>query len=180
MKSIEKEKLRKILMKNARLFQMTIKDKKDGYFMKEDFHLFTLIENEIFSWELQITIDCATEGRIHSMMFLHPVVITTTTKSTYIEFANVANLYLASAMGRFWVNDDNDFCYECYLPESLLLENEKELENQLFDKPFAHFRDCLSPLMKMKDGEWNAEYAIKYLTELRENGYVDNQEYNLW
>lgn len=167
-------------MKNARLFQMIIKDKKDGYFMKEDFHLFTLIENEIFSWELQITIDCATEGRIHSMMFLHPVVITTTTKSTYIEFANVANLYLASAMGRFWVNDDNDFCYECYLPESLLLENEKELENQLFDKPFAHFRDCLSPLMKMKDGEWNAEYAIKYLTELREKGYVDNQVYNLW
>ena len=179
MKSIEKEKLRKILMKNARLFQMTIKDKKDGCFMKEDFHLFTLIENEIFSWELQITIDCATEGRIHSMMFLHPVVITTTTKSTYIEFANVANLYLASAMGRFWVNDDNDFCYECYLPE-FLLEYEKELENQLFDEPFAHFRDCLSPLMKMKDGEWNAEYAIKYLTELRKNGYVDNQEYNLW
>ena len=34
--------------------------------------------------------------------------------------------------------------------------------------------------MKMKDGEWNAEHAIKYLTELRENGYVDNQEYNLW
>lgn len=179
MKSIEKEKLRKILMKNARLFQMTIKDKKDGYFMKEDFHLFTLIENEIFSWELQITIDCATEGRIHLMMFLHPVVITTATKLAYIEFANEANLYLASAMGRFWVNK-NDYCYECYLPESLLLENEKELENQLFDKPFAHFRDCLSPLMKMKDGEWNAEYAIKYLTELRENGYVDNQEYNLW
>lgn len=86
---------------------------------------------------------------------------------------------MASAMGRFWVNDDNDFCYECYLPE-FLLEYEKELENQLFDKPFAHFRDCLSPLMKMKDGEWNAEYAIKYLTELRENGYIDNQEYNLW
>ena len=179
MKSLQKQKLRKILMKNARLFQMIIKYKKDGYFMKEDFHLFTLIENEIFSWELQITIDCATEGRIHLMMFLHPGVITTATKLAYIEFANEANLYLASAMGRFWVNK-NDYCYECCLPESLLLENEKELENQLFDKPFAHFRDCLSPLMKMKDGEWNAEYAIKYLTELRENGYVDNQEYNLW
>ena len=48
MKSIEKEKLRKILMKKARLFQMTIKDKKDGYFMKEDFHLFTLIENGVW------------------------------------------------------------------------------------------------------------------------------------
>ena len=134
MKSIEKEKLRKILMKNARLFQITIKDKKDGYFMKEDFHLFTLIENEIFSWELQIAIDTATEGRIHSMMFLHPVVITTETKSAYIEFANAANLYLASAMGRFWVNDDNDYCYECYLPE-LFVDNLLELEQQLFDKP---------------------------------------------
>lgn len=177
MKSIEK-KLRKIIMKNARLFQMTIKDKKDGYFMKEDFHLFTLIENEIFSWELQITIDCATEGRIHLMMFLHPVVITTATKLAYIEFANEANLYLASAMGRFWVNK-NDYCYECYLPE-FLLEHEKELEKQLFDKPFAHFRDCLTPLIKMKNGEWNSELAIKYLTELREKCYVDNEEYNLW
>ena len=162
MKSAEKEKLRKILMKNARLFNMKINVKKYGYFMNEDFHLFTLIENETFSWELQITIDCATEGRIHLMMFLHPVVITTKTKSAYIEFANAANIYLASAMGRFWVNDDNDYCYECFLPE-FLLEYERELENQLFDKPFAHFRDCLSPLMKMKDGEWNAEYAIKYL-----------------
>lgn len=174
MKSAEKEKLRKILMKNTRLFNMKIKTKKDGYFMKEDFHLFTLMENEMFRWELQITIDCATEGRIHLMMFLHPVVITTATRPAYIEFANAANLYLASAMGRFWVNNEYDYCYEASLPE-FLLEYEKELENQLFDKPFAHFRDCLSPLMKMKDGEWDSEYAIKYLTELRENGYVDNQ-----
>ena len=179
MKNLQKEKLRKCLMKNARLLQMFIKDKKDGYFMKEDFHLFTLLENEIFRWELQIAIDCATEGKIHMMMFLHPVVITMITKPAYIEFANTANLYLASAMGRFWVNEDNDFCYECYLPE-FLLEYEEELESQLFDKPFAHFRDCLSPIMKMKDGDWNAEYAIKYLTELREKGYVDNQEYNFW
>ena len=75
--------------------------------MKEDFHLFTLIENEIFSWKSQITIDCATEGRIHLMMFLHPVVITTKTKLAYIEFANEANLYLASAVGRFWVRKMN-------------------------------------------------------------------------
>lgn len=179
MKSVDKEKLRKLLVKNARLFQLAIKDKKDGYFMKEDFHLFTLIENEIFSWELQIAIDTATEGLIHSMMFLHPVIITTETKSAYIEFANAANLYLGSCMGRFWVNDKCDYCYECYLPE-FLLEYEKELEVQLFDKPFAHFRDSLSPLMQMKDGEWQAETAIKYLEELREEGFVDNRKYNLW
>lgn len=180
MKGEEKEKLRKIIRKNTRLFGLKMKDRiLDRYFMKEDFHLFALIENEIFSWELQISIDCVTEGRIHSMMFLHPVVITSETRSAYIEFANAANLYLSSEMGRFWVNDDNDYCYECYLPK-FLLEHESELEIQLFDKPFAHFRDCLSPLMKMKDGEWNSEYAIKYLTDLREQGYVDNQEYNLW
>lgn len=179
MKIREKEKLRKVVLYNARVFQMKIQEKRDGYLMNEDWHLFTFIENEIFSWELQITIDTATEGRIYLMMFLHPAVIKDTTKSEYIEFANTANLYLASAMGRFLVNEDNDFCYECYLPE-LLLEDEKELENQLFDIPFAHFKDCLTPLMKMKDGEWNAEYAIKYLTELKGNGYIDNQEYNLW
>lgn len=61
MNSIQKEKLRKILMKNARLFQMTIKDKKDGYFMKENFHFIYLhyIENEIFSWEYLNKIFCA-------------------------------------------------------------------------------------------------------------------------
>lgn len=64
MNRVEKEKLRKILTKNAKLFQMAIEDRRE-YCMKEDFHLFTFIENELFSWELQIAIDCATEGRIH-------------------------------------------------------------------------------------------------------------------
>ena len=31
----------------------------------------------------------------------------------------------------------------------------------------------------MKDGECNSELAIKYLTELREKGYVNNEENNL-
>lgn len=151
MNRIEKEKLKKILVKNAKLFQMALEDKRE-HCIKEDFHLFTGIKNELFRWDLQISIDCATEGRIHLMMFLHPIVVTTKTKLAYIEFANEANLYLASAMGRFWVNDDNDYCYECFLPE-FLLEYEQELENQLFYKPFAHFIDCFTPLMKMKDGE---------------------------
>lgn len=180
MTSLQRKKLTNIITANAKLFQIKLKAKQDGYFMKEDFNLITFLENELFSWELQITIDCATEGRIHLMAFLHPVVITPTTKSSYIEFANAANLYLASEMGRFWVNDDNDYCYECYLPQFLLDEHEKELEQQLFDKPFAHFRDCLTPLIKMKDGEWDSQYAIQFLTELRQQGYVDNREYNLW
>lgn len=62
-------------------------------------------------------------------------------------------------MGRFWVNDDNDYCYECYLPE-FLLEHEKDLENQLFDKPFAHFRDCLTPLNENE--KWRMEFRTCY------------------
>ena len=99
-----------------------------------------------------------------------------TTKLAYIEFANAANLYLTSARGRFWVNEDNDFGYECYWSE-FLLKYEEKLENRLFDKPFAYFRDCLSPLMKMKDGEWKAEYAIKYLAELREKYLAEFSDY---
>jgi len=177
---MKKDKLKKIIKKNERLFGLKILDKKaDRYLMKEDFHIITFLENEIYRWELQISIECAAEGRIHLMMFLHPIVITAETRSAYIEFANAANLYLSFEMGRFLVNDENDYCYECYLPD-ILLEHENELEKQLFDMPFAHFKDCLSPLMKMKNGGWSSEIAIKYLTELREYGYVDNQAYNLW
>ena len=180
MTSLQRKKLTSIIKANAKLFQIKLKDKQDGYFMQEDFNLITFIENELFSWELQMTIDCKTKGLIHTMAFLHPVVITQTTRSAYIEFANEANMYLGSAMGRFWVNDDNDYCYESFLPIFLLDGKEKELEQQLFDKPFAHFRDCLTPLMKLKEGEWDSRYAIQFLTELREQGYVDNREYNLW
>ena len=77
------------------------------------------------------------------------------------------------------VNNDNDFCYECYLPE-LLINHLDELEQQLFDLPFSHFRDCLTPLMQLKDGKWTIEKAIQYLDELRTEGYVDNSSYGLW
>lgn len=151
--SIERRKLKEILVKNAKLFKLEMIDKKENRFViREDFHFFTRIENEIFTWNLQFTIDMATKGLIHLMMFLDPVIVTYETKTTYIEFANAANLYLGSALRRFWVNEDNDYCYECYLPD-FLLEYEDELEKQLFDKPFSHFRDCLTPLMKMKNGE---------------------------
>lgn len=92
MNRLEKEKLRKIVVKNSKLFQMTIKDRKE-YCMKEDLHLFTFIENELFSWELQIAIDCATEGRIHLMMFLHPVVITTK-QSWHILSLQMRQIYI--------------------------------------------------------------------------------------
>ena len=71
---------------------------------------------------------------------------------------------MASAMGRFWVNDDNDYCYECYLPE-FLLEHEKELENQLFDKPFAHFSRLFNTTYKNE--KWRMEFRTCYKIILR-------------
>lgn len=180
MQKINNEKLRNFLRNVARNYQMLMIDKKKDLFcMKENYHFFTHIDNEIFCWELQSTVDLTKQGLIHSMTFLHPIIINEETKLSYIEFANMANIYLGSAMGRFWVNEEYDYCYECFLPEDLL-NNGKELERQLFDIPFAHFKDCLTPLMKMKDGEWDSKWAIEYLVQLREEGYVDNREYEIW
>ena len=55
-----------------------------------------------------------------------------------------------------------------------------ELEQQLFDKPFSHFRDCLTPLLQLKDRKWPVEKAIEYINELRTEGFVDNSKYGIW
>ena len=88
-------------------------------------------------------------------------------------------MWMGSEFGRFLVNNDNDYCYECYLPQQLL-SNPGELEQQLFDMPFSHFKDSLTPLMQLKTGEWTVDRAIEYLDELREKGYIDNSEYGIW
>lgn len=179
MDDISRKKLETLIKKNARLFNLKlVRNKEDPFVIWEDYHLSTVIENELFSWELQMTIG-VTEGLIHMMMFMHPIIVEDDTRLGFIEFANAANLWLGSALGTFWVNNDNDYCYECYLPE-LFVDNLPELEQQLFDKPFSHFKDCLTPLLQLKDGKWTVQKSIKYLDELREEGYVDNSEYGLW
>lgn len=180
MNNTNRKKIEYLIEKNARLFNLKLTNKKQNIFtIWEDYHLSTGIENEIFHWDLQMTIGITKNGLIHMMMFMHPLVVTDKTKTSFIEFANAANLWLESSLGRFWVNSDNDFCYETYLPE-LFVEYSQELEQQLFDKPFSHFKDCLSPLMMLKDEKWTAEKAIEYLNRLREDGFVDNSEYGLW
>lgn len=173
------KKLEKLIYKNARLFNMTLASKKGNPFIiREDYHLSTVVENDLFSWELQMTIGITTNGLIHMMMFMHPVIVEDNTCANFIEFANAANLWLGSALGRFWVNNENDFCYECYLPD-FFLNNLSELEQQLFDKPFSHFKDCLTPLLQLKEGKWTVQKSIKYLDELREVGYIENSDYGL-
>ena len=129
--------------------------------------------------QLQQTIGITENGKIHMMMFMHPIIVDDNNHREFIEFANAANLWLGSSLGRFWINQDNDFCYECYLPK-LLIDHLEELEQQLFDKPFSHFRDCLTPLLQLKDGKWTVDKAIKYINELRTEGFIDKSEYGLW
>ena len=180
MNDISRKKLESLIKKNARLFDLKLVRKKENPFVVwEDYHLSTIVQNELFSWELQMTIGVNEKGLIHMMMFMHPIIVEDDTRLSFIEFANAANLWLGSALGRFWVNYENDYCYECYLPE-LFVDNLPELEQQLFDKPFSQFMDNLTPLIQLKDKKWNVQKAIKYLDELREEGYVDNSEYGLW
>lgn len=174
-----REKLIELIQKNVKLFNMSIIERKDKPFiLQEDFHISTPIQNNLFSWNLQFTISFTENRLIHLMMFLHPIIINTQNRLSFIRFANAANMWLGSALGKFWVNDDNDFCYEMYLPE-FFLEHLGELERQLFDNPFSHFQDCLTPLLMLKQGRWNVEKAIAYIDELREEGVVDNDKYDL-
>ena len=126
-----------------------------------------------------MTIGITEKGFIYMMMFMHPIIVEDDICLNFNEFANAANLWLGSALGRFWVNNDNDYCYELYLPE-LFMDNLTELEQQLFDKPFSHFKDSLSALLQLKERKWTATKAIQYLYELKEKGYADNSEYGLW
>lgn len=169
-----------LIGKNARLYNLNMKKRKDNPFLlREDYHLSIRLESELFSWGLQQTIGITEKGMIHMLMFMHPIIVNSDNRFSFIEFANVANQWMGSSSGRFWVNRDNDFCYECLLPE-LFIDNPSELEQQLFDKPFSHFRDCLTPLLQLKDGKWSADKAIQYIDELRTESYVDNSEYGLW
>ena len=156
-------KLQKVIDKNAKLLNMKLLKRKDYPFdlsEAEDYQLTTVLSNELFSWELQMTIGITKEGLIHMMLFMHPVIIKEKNRLSFIQFAN-------------------DYCYECYLPQQLL-DNPVELEKQLFDRPFSHFMDSLTPLMQLKTGEWTVDRAIEYLDELREKGYIDNSEYGIW
>ena len=180
MDDLSRKTLERLIKKNVRLFNLKLKKRKENPFLlSEDYHISTWIENELFSWELQQTIEITNNSKIHMMMFMHPIIINDDNRKEFIEFANTANIWLGASLGKFWVNNDNDFCYECNLPE-FLIGHLDDLEQQLFDLPFSHFSDCLTPLMQLKDGNWTVEKAIRYLDELRTEGFVDNSEYGLW
>ena len=89
-------KLQKVIDKNAKLLNMKLLKRKDYPFAlseAEDYQLTTVLSNELFSWELQMTIGITKEGLIHMMLFMHPVIIKEKNRLSFIQFANAANMW---------------------------------------------------------------------------------------
>lgn len=151
--------------------------------LRENWHLFLEMHSPIVSsLSLQMSIYIEDEA-IRMLLFPSPVIIESRNTDQFIQLSNTANhyLYRGSALGRFWVDVDNlDFTYEIILKKELAEYHAAELENQLFDIPYAHFQDLHIPLVMLAANAWKADMAINYLTELREKGYVDNSVYGLW
>ena len=84
--------------------------------------------------------------------------------------------------GRFWVDTEYfDFAYEERFEEEMLqLSGMNVLERHMFEWPLGQFRDIHIPLMMLLQGKWGAETAIRFIKELRENGFVENEKYDLF
>lgn len=175
--------LEQIVEKKAREFSFEKKKRSHTgsvvSIYQEEWHLFSWLDHPLTP-TLEIQGSISIEGDfVRAVWFPHPALISPETKEEFILFANEANLELHSG-GRFWCNEDMDFAYEVVLAEEIVEKCEEEAAKQLFNIPFYHFQDILVPLSMLKTGTWKADTAIKYLKELRENGYVDNGNYNLW
>lgn len=151
--------------------------------LQEDWHLFIEMHSSIVpSLPLQMSI-YVEDLAIRMIFFPSPIIIKSENASQFIYLSNTANryLYCGTALGRFWVDKGNsDFAYEVILKENMLEHCTEEVSRQLFDIPFAHFKDLHIPLMMLAKDTWKPDKAICYLTELRGNGYVDNLDYGLW
>lgn len=154
-----------------------------SFLRKEDWHLFIEMHSPLVPClSLQMSV-CIEEKKVRILLFPSPIIIDSGNVCQFVRLSNVANQYLyrGNALGRFWVDEESfDLAYELILEEHLIEHYTEESGKQLFDIPLTHFTDCHIPLMMLAKNTWKADVAIEYLKELRENGYVDNQRYNLW
>ena len=117
------------------------------------------------------------------IFFPSPIMIKSENASQFIYLSNAADryLYCGTALGRFWVDKGNfDLAYEVIVKENMLEHCTEEVSRQLFDIPFAHFKDLHIPLTMPAKDTWRSDKAICYLTGLRENGHVDDLDHGLW
>lgn len=187
MKNENLSTIESIIRKKSREFGFDVmKPKRSGSvvsMLREDWHLFAQIQSPVLPpLAMQMAI-YAEESAVRMFLFPSPVIISSGNIDEFIHLANTANgyLYRGTALGRFWVDEENlDFSYEVILKESLLEHCVEEVSQQIFDIPCAHFKDLHTPLAMLAKDTWKSETAIRYLTELRDNGCVDNSEYGLW
>lgn len=151
--------------------------------LREDWHLFLEMRSPIVpSLLLQMTIYVEDEA-LRMLFFPSPAIIDSRNMNQFILLSNAANryLYMGSALGRFWVDVENrDFTYELILGKELIEHHAAEIEKQLFDAPYSHFKDLHIPLLMRAENVWKTDVAIRYLTELREKGYVGNSVYSVY
>lgn len=154
-----------------------------SFLQKEDWHLFIEMHSPLVSsLSLQMSI-CVEDKSVRTLLFPAPIIINSGNVCQFVRLSNVANQYLyrGNALGRFWVDEESfDLAYELILEEYLIEHYTEEAANQLFEIPLAHIMDCHIPLIMLAGNTWKADTAIRYLKELREKGYVDNQRYDLW
>lgn len=151
--------------------------------LREDWHLWTELRIPIappMPFQMSIRTE---DSKIGMLFFPSPGIIKKDNVGAFIQLANVANhyLYRGTALGRFWVDEDNlDFSYEVRLKEKMLECCAEEVAEQLFDIPWSHFKDLQTPLSMLARDIWKEDMAVRFLTELREDGYIYNDDYGLW
>lgn len=150
----------------------------------EAWHMFYLLENEnnlVPPLEIQGTMEVLKNDQIRLLWFIHPIMINEWNMENCILFANEVNRELGNG-GRFWVDKEYfDFAYEERFEEEMLqLSGMNVLEQHMFEWPLGQFRDIHIPLMMLLQGKWGAETAIRFIKELRENGFVENEKYDLF
>lgn len=150
----------------------------------EAWHMFYLLENEnnlVPPLEIQGTMEVLKNDQIRLLWFIHPIMINEWNMENCILFANEVNRELGNG-GRFWVDTEYfDFAYEERFEEEMLqLSGMNVLERHMFEWPLGQFRDIHISLMMLLQGKWGAETAIRFIKELRENGFVENEKYDLF
>ena len=150
----------------------------------EAWHMFYLLENEnnlVPPLEIQGTMEVLKNNLIRLLWFIHPIMVNEWNMENCILFANEVNREIGNG-GRFWVDTEYfDFAYEERFEEEMLqLSGMNVLERHMFEWPLGQFRDIHIPLMMLLQGKWGAETAIRFIKELRENGFVENEKYDLF
>lgn len=133
------------------------------------------IELDYISLQLALKIENDT---LSCLVFPNPIIVNDKNREEFIKFINHLN-WLTLALGHFYVDTYNDIAYAIKIPSYIIRNNFEKIEEELFRIPINYYIDSQIPLMKLSMGEWSSDVAIKFIDELYNNGYVDNDDYGI-